>query len=333
MLLQNSKVDSHIMLWLQCRCWTLAAATLAALILSCAQDADIVTMEANQSPAHQQQAPWAPKLYPFCMEVSDAKRRSLAQEAEMLRELGFDGVGYLLWLNEDPNTPVRRLGEDLVSNLRTLDEAKLPVLDLGASVNVNPNARPYDPRLVEAIRKLKGRPLTISVMLTGLPPGDERGTKPAVEVLRQLGDLAADSGLRISIYHHTGDWTESFIHTLRVVEKVDHPCVGANFNLCHWLAVDGDKDYRPQLRDGAEKIFVVTINGAKVGSKTIPELVQPLDRGDFDNRELLAMLREIGYRGPIGLQCYGIPGDAREHLQGSMNVWKAWKAEWAEKSP
>jgi hypothetical protein len=64
-----------------------------------------------------------------------------------------------------------------------------------------------------------------------------------------------------------------------------------------------------------------------VGGKTPAELIQPLDRGDFDNRELLAILREIRFRGPFGLQCFGIPGDAREHLQRSINVWKAWKAE------
>ena len=104
-------------------------------------------------------------------------------------------------------TATRRCGcsaSDLEANLRTLDEVGLPLLDVGTSVNVDPNARPYDPRLVEAIGKLKGRPLTISVMLKGLPPGDERGEKPAVKVLRQLGDLAADNGLRISVYHHDG---------------------------------------------------------------------------------------------------------------------------------
>jgi sugar phosphate isomerase/epimerase len=333
MLLQkNSKVGSRIMLRRQYRCWTLAATTLAALILLVAHNVKIVAGEQNQSPAQTRQASWAPKLYPFCMEVSDAKRRTLAQEAQMLREIGFDGVGYLLWL-DNSDVPVRKLGEDLEANLRTLDKAGLPILDLGASVNVDPNARPYDPRLVEAIHKLKGRPLTISVMLTGLPPGDERGMKPAVKILHQLGDLAAKSGLRISIYHHKDNWTESFIHALRVVEEVDHPCVGANFNLCHWLGVDGDKDYRPHLREGAEKIFVVTICGSKVGGKTVAELVQPLDQGDFDNRKLLLVLREIGYRGPIGLQCFGIPGDAREHLRRSMNIWKAWKAGWAKNDP
>lgn len=263
---------------------------------------------------------WAPKLYGFCMEMSDARKRSIAQQARMLRELGFDGVGYPLWLDKD-----------LEENLRTLDAAQLEVYVVYTSVTLSPGAPPHDPRLPQAIRKLKGRPVTICVLLQGLPPGDPRGEGPAVEILRRLGDLAAESGLRISIYHHTGDWTESLLHTLRVVEKTNHPHVGANFNLCHWLMVDPDKDYRPVLRENIDKIFAVTLNGAKLGAKTWTNgLIQPLDQGDFDNRQLLATLRQAGYRGPIGLMCYGIPGDAREHLERSIKVWKTWQAEWAK---
>jgi sugar phosphate isomerase/epimerase len=89
--------------------------------------------------------------------------------------------------------------------------------------------------------------------------------------------------------------------------------------------VDGDKDYKPVLREHADKIFVVTINGAQLGTKKWTNgLIQPLDRGDFDNRQLLQTLREIGYDGPIGLMCYGIPDDPREHLKRSMTVWKSW---------
>jgi sugar phosphate isomerase/epimerase len=266
-------------------------------------------------------AAWAPKLYGFCIETHDAKKRSIPEQAQMLRELGFDGVGYPLWLDEN-----------LEKNLRTLDEAGLKAYHLYASVNVDPKSPPFDPRLPEAIGKLKGRPVTICVLLQGLPPGDPRGEEPAVKILRQLGGVAAQSGLRISIYHHTGDWTESLLYTLRVVEQVNHPQVGANFNLCHWLMVDGQKDFRPVLRRHAAKIFAVTINGAQVGSKTWTDgLIQPLDRGDFDNRDLLRTLRQIGYRGPIGLMCYGIPGDARTHLERSMKVWKSWEAEWRKK--
>ena len=264
------------------------------------------------------QESWAPKLFGFCMQVADTKKRSLPEQAQMLRALGFDGVGYPVWL-----------GEELDGNLRVLDEAGLKLYLVETIVNVNPAAPPFDPRLPAAIRKLKGRSATVCVILRGLPPGDPRGVEPAVKTLRQLGDLAAASGLKISIYHHTGDWAVSMLFALKIVKETNHPQVGVNFNLCHWLMIDGDKDYRPVLRENADKVFIVTINGAKVGTKVWTNgLILPLDQGDFDNRQLLATLRDVGYRGPIGLMCYGIPGDAREHLEHSMTVWKTWEAEW-----
>ena len=300
------------MQWIKWKRWTIAMLAIAVFLL-----AAIGRAAETRSLVRGGQADWAPKLYGFCMEMHDAKRRSIPQQAQMLRELGFDGVGYPLWLDEN-----------LDKNLRTLDEAALKVYLLYTKVNIKPGARPYDQRVPKAIRKLKGRPATISVLLGGLPPGDPQGEQQAVKALRELGDLAAESGLRISIYHHTGDWTQSLVHALQVVTKTNHRHVGTNFNLCHWLKIDGDKDYRPLLRKNADKIFAVTINGAKLGAKTWTNgLIQPLDQGDFDNRELLGTLREIGYRGPVGLMCYGIRGDAREHLQRSINVWKNWETQ------
>lgn len=292
------------------------ATTLATFVSGAtgrAEDPRAVTRTADES--------WAPKVFGFCMQVSDAKQRTLPEQAQMLRALGFDGVGYPIWLDES-----------LDRNLRVLDDAGLKVYLVEATVNVNPAAPPYDPRLPEAIRKLKGRPATICLTMRGFPPGDPRGEESAKKTLRELGDLAASSGLRISIYHHTGDWTASLLFALKIVNEINHPQVGVNFNLCHWLMVDGDKDYRPLLRKNAARIFIVTINGAQMGTKTWTNgLIQPLDQGDFDNRQLLATLRDAGYRGPIGLMCYGIPGDARDHLERSMRVWKTWEAEWMSK--
>jgi len=138
----------------------------------------------------------------------------------------------------------------------------------------------------------------------------------------------------------------------RASKVADHDHFGVNFRLLHWLIVDGNKDYEARLRESGEKLFVVTINGAQVGGEPIPDLpprltpevmakltqlvpklIQPLDQGSFDNRQLMGTLREIGFRGPIGLQCFGIPGDARDHLQRSMIVWRSWQAEWAKESP
>ncbi|HID78260.1 MAG TPA: sugar phosphate isomerase/epimerase [Planctomycetaceae bacterium] len=262
---------------------------------------------------------WSPPFYAYCVDMPRVQDPPVAEQAKLLARLGFDGVGYPLWLDER-----------LERNLRILDDAGLKVYMLYTPVNVNPDSPPYDQRLPAAIRKLRGRPVTVCVVLRGFPPQDPRGLEPAVHILRRLGDVAAAAGLRISIYHHTGDWAASFIHALEVVEKVNHPQVGVNFNLCHWLKVDGDKDYRPWVEKHAHRIFVVAINGATVGATTWTDgLIQPLDRGDFDNRRLLQTLRQADYRGPIGLMCYGVPEPSREHLERSMKVWRSWQAEWS----
>lgn len=124
--------------WHQWRSWTLVVAALAAPIVSGSRHEEVGAGEAPASSGHLRQAPWAPKLYAFDMEVFDAKSRSLAEEAQMLRELGFDGVAYLLWY--DRNSKLRQLGEGLDDNLRILDRVGLPLLGVGLTANVDPDA-------------------------------------------------------------------------------------------------------------------------------------------------------------------------------------------------
>lgn len=267
-------------------------------------------------------AAWTPPLYAFCVEVGvpGMKPRSLAEQVAMLHELGFDGAAYPLWL-----------GDQLDKNLETLDRAGLALYMVETAIDLKSPERPWDPRMPAAIARLKGRPVTICVPLIGLKPGDSQGMDPAVRILRELADLTAKSGLRVSIYNHVDQWAERIPFALEVAKNVDRPNVGVNFNLCHWLKVEGSRDYRPLIRQNADKIFTVTLCGAEVGAETWTNgLIQPLDQGDFDNRQLLATLREAGYRGPIGLMCYGVPGDAQEHLARSMKVWKSWQADWTK---
>lgn len=51
-----------------------------------------------------------------------------------------------------------------------------------------------------------------------------------------------------------------------------------------------------------------------------------MDTHDAKQRSLVAgflkVLRGLGYKGPVGLQCYGLPGDARDHLTRSIAAWR-----------
>jgi sugar phosphate isomerase/epimerase len=139
-----------------------------------------------------------------------------------------------------------------------------------------------------------------------------------------MSDLAAESGAQLLLYPHVSNWVERIEDSVRVAQKVDRPNVGVMFNLCHWLMVDRQRDYKPLLKQAMPRLWAVSINGAdeRDDGRGWDRYIQPLDKGSFDVSKFLGTLKELGYQGPIGLQCYGIGGDTREHLARSMDAWK-----------
>ena len=71
------------------------------------------------------------------------------------------------------------------------------------------------------------------------------------------------------------------------------------------------------LKEAKPHLFCVTINGLD------DRRIVSLDRGDYDIGGFLALLKDVGYRGPVGLQGYGVPGPSADHLQRSMTRWHA----------
>ena len=251
-------------------------------------------------------------FFALCMDTHDAKKRTLEQQAELLKELGYDGAGHL-WL------------DSVAERLRTLDAAGLKLFQVYMRVNIAPDKQPYDPRLSEVLPLLKGKGPMLALLITGLPPSDTAGDPRAVEVVREIADAAHPHGVRVALYPHTNDWLERVEDAVRVVKKTERPNVGAMFNLCHWLKVDGKQDLRTLLASAKPHLFAVTIHGADSAAEIhagTGSWIQPLGSGSFDVGALLKILQDLDYRGPIGLQCYGLSGDARAHLARSRAAWR-----------
>jgi sugar phosphate isomerase/epimerase len=246
------------------------------------------------------------------MDTHDSKKRTLSQQAELLKELGYDGAGHL-WLKDVPK------------RIETLDKAGLKLFQIYTRVNIAPGKKPYDPKLKEVIPLLKGRTTAVALLVTGAKPSDPAGDGRAVEIIRDIADMARESGVRVVLYPHVRDWLERVEDGLRVAEKVDRENVGVMFNLCHWLKADEEKNLKPLLTSAMPRLFAVSINGSDKAAELRSgkgSWLQPLDSGSFDVCGLLKILRDLDYKGPIGLQCYGIRGDARDHLTRSMKAWK-----------
>ena len=251
----------------------------------------------------------------FAMDTGtkDENHQTAESQAAMLKELGYDGIGY--WQGSG----------GLAEVLKQLDIYGLKAFPVYMGISLDKDTPTCPEDIQEAMHLLKGRPYA-SIWLydegktyaKSSPEGDSR----AVAILREVSDLAEASGVKIALYPHYNTWLERVEDAVRVAKKVDRPNLGITFNLCHWLRTDEEANLRQVLEQAMPYLFVVTINGAESGSEDWDKLIQPLDQGSFDTYILLKELKDLGYSGLIGLQGYGIGGDVHENLRRSMVAWK-----------
>lgn len=254
-------------------------------------------------------------FFPFCIDWHDAKKRGYPAQAAMLKELGYPGVGHIFL-------------DGVAERLKSLDAANLQLFQITMKVDLSPGKPAFDPRFKDVLALVKGRHVQFDLLINGAVPSDVSTDAHAVQVLREMSDMARESGAQLLLYPHVGCWVERLEDAVRVADKVNRPNVGVMFNLCHWLRVDKQRDYKPILAKAMPRLWAVSICGADDFDPAPgwAHYIQPLDQGSFDVGLLLKTLKQLGYKGPIGLQCYGIGGDAHNHLARSMAAWQKLKS-------
>ena len=250
-------------------------------------------------------------FFALCMDTHDEKKRSIEEQNEMLRDLGFDGVAHV--------------GLDGLS--RRAASAKKNCLKI---VQVYLHAdlvaeQPFDGRLSAILPSVKEQGTQLAVMIYGAKPSETSFDDKAVAVIQKILDIAEPLGVRVVLYPHVGAWNEKVSDCVRIAKRFPDKKAGVMFNLCHWAAVDKSENLESVLRSALPYLSAITINGTDtpeaIQAKT-GNWLQPLDAGSFDQAKLFKILGNLGYHGPVGLQCYGLSGDARIHLERSMKKWK-----------
>jgi sugar phosphate isomerase/epimerase len=241
--------------------------------------------------------------------VKDDQHVTFEQQADMLRELGYDGMDH---------TGV----ENLPEKLSALDRRSLRLFAVYLDVLADRDQQKFNDGLEHAVELLKGRDVTLWVPIhsNDFQPSDAAGDESAVRVIRRIADLAESAGLKVALYPHSFFMMEKISDAVRIAKKVNRSNVGVTFNLCHWLRTDR-RDLAETLTEAAPYLRMVTINGADNQGEW-KELIQPLGSGEFEVSSVITALHKIGYAGPIGLQGYGIGGDVHENLRCSMAAWQ-----------
>jgi sugar phosphate isomerase/epimerase len=228
---------------------------------------------------------------------------TIADKVTLAKALGFTGIDFQF---KPAELPIM---------LRALDRAGL---ELSATYVMPTLENSPEPQLVEALKLLRGRPTCIELCFNSarLKPSDPAGDQRALDWIKRVADVIADSGPSVSVYPHRGSWSERVADGIRLSRAADRRNVGTNFNLVHWKWVKQDKPLDQLLSDALPFLKTVTINGMQ------QDTIVSLAEGDFDVAGFMTDVKRAGYRGGVGLQGYGIAGPSRAHLARSMTRWR-----------
>jgi sugar phosphate isomerase/epimerase len=230
------------------------------------------------------------------------------KQAATLKALGYDGISYNYTNNQD-----------LEAWIRIYREAALKIFALYIHTFPEKKEEPWSPALREAVSLLKG---SETVLWITFREAQVKGDydESCAKIARELGDLAQAAGLRVVIYPHTGFYVATALDSLRIAKKAAHPAVRASYNLCHEFLTGNGAKALETLRAVAPDVGLVSINGVDPADKK--RYILPLGQGAFDTAALLAELKRLGYRGPVGHQFYSIPGDIETNLKDAMAAWR-----------
>jgi len=250
-----------------------------------------------------------PETWPVYAFQNGVHFKSAEERVKVLKELGYDGIGSARVRDTLP----------LPQRLKLYDKAGLKLFSFYVGGRLGPKGHSYGKEISQAIKELKGRDTILELFVQGNKKSNT--DEQAVAFVREIADQAKESGLRIVLYPHAGFYVDTLGDAVRVARKCERENVGVMFNLCHYLKVEPKTDLKAALTEAKPLLWQVSTSGAEKGGNSWGQLIQTLDRGSYDQKALFQMLREHGFQGNVGFQCYAIRGDSRENLKRSIEAW------------
>ena len=250
-----------------------------------------------------QDRPLPPEFYPF---QNGMNFTTVNEGVRVIKELGYQGVGSVY-------------PKDLVTFKTACDKEGLKVFSIYMGGTVNADGFTYDKNASTAIALLAG---THALVELNVQRGNNPDDKQAIALVREISNIAKAAGLKVVLYPHANFFIERIDHALQIAKATGCDNVGVAFNLCHFLKVQPKDDLAATLDAAKAMLWSVSTCGADTDGKDWTTLIRPLDEGTFDQAKLLRQLHQIGFKGPVGLQCFNIKIDPRQNLTRSMATWK-----------
>ncbi len=245
------------------------------------------------------------QLVAWCIVPFDAAERGPEQRAAMLADLGITRLAYD-WREKHVPT--------WDAELDALQARKIELTAFWCSSSLEPAKDPGTQRILQFLRRRN-----VSTQLWIMLPDEQLAqTKSEPErirlaalAIRQLAEQAQPLGCQVGLYNH-GGWVGKPRVLVGIMEQLDDlDNVGVVYNFHHG---HHDLDAFPEaLRELKPYLLCLNLNGTTVGG---PKIL-PLGAGEQD-AELLQWIRQVEYRGPVGILDHRNELDARQSLQENL---------------
>ena len=168
--------------------------------------------------------------------------------------------------------------------------------------------------------QLKAKLVVVFSFARGEAPDDAKIPSSHVQALREAARRAEDHGLTLALENMSGQWADTVPNTVRLLEQVDHPAFGLNWDPGN-AAYAGDQNVFPE---GYERIkpFMVHFHLKDHILDTPPGRWATLGDGQLDYEAQLRQVVAEGYRGWFVIETHHEPlvENSRRNLDFLRNV-------------
>ena len=227
------------------------------------------------------------RLVAWCIVPFDSKKRTPVERAEMLDRIG-----------------IKRLAYDYrAEHIATFDEEmeQLKKHNIELTAWWFPGELNDEARLILDVLKRHQLKTQLWVTGGGGPTANEAEQNARVQAesarLRPIAIAASEIGCKLGLYNH-GGWFGEPENQIAIIEAMKLPNVGIVYNLHHGHP-HMDR-FEVLLSKMKPYLYTLNLNGMVPNGEAIGKKIVPIGAGDQD-LEWLKIIRESGYRGPIGI--------------------------------
>jgi sugar phosphate isomerase/epimerase len=244
-------------------------------------------------------------LIAWCIVPFDAADRSPEERATMLKELGISSFAYDY---RDRHIPSFR---------EEIEVLELHGINLSAVwLWIDPSGDTLLNSANRAILQTLEETGTRTDLWVSFPGHffegitDEEKIERGVSAITEVLDWAGENGCTISLYNH-GDWFGEPENQISIIEAIGSEKVRIVYNFHH--GHHQIERFEPMLRQMLPYLSAININGMKAEG---PKIIT-LGEGDRE-LDMLRIIRDSGYRGPIGIIGHTEGEDIRVVLEGNL---------------